>query len=509
MGHRLLLISSLAVLILSLSTVLFIPAVLSSEYTTSTIEVVICFTDVPDLQLLYEYEVTVFETYSVIPAVYASVPLKCVGLLEQNPSIAYITENSQIQVSGEIDWPFELINAPTAWAESIGEGIKVAVLDTGIAPINDLKVYGGYNFVERNVDTVDRNGHGTMIASIIAIQPTSSTGLIGVAPGVELYAVKTLNNRGEGTMNQALLGVQWAIDNGMHIISMSWGSNTNNSALRQALDVAYDKGILIVAAAGNSGETNPGVVEYPARYNTTIAVAAVKADGSRLEMSCFGPEIELAAPGGNVCGVGPNNIIYRGNGTSLAVPYVVGTAALVWAKNTSLTNIEVRNILCQTATKTQIDNKDIARDIYYGYGIVNAAAAVQATQNNNNSTTNKLTPTDYQTNTPNNNSNNNNNNQQPSRPASTETNTPTTTINQQSNIPNNINNINKDHNNHQPDLSTSTSDQQTNTPTTPLSDNINTIIIASIMSILVIIDIITLSTTLTYRKQKNNSTNTP
>jgi len=482
-----------------LTLVLFIPAGLSSEYTPAAMDAIICFTDTPDLQLLREYDVTVLEIYNIIPAVHALIPLKYINPLEQNANIAYIAENSQIQVSTTavaMQWPLQLINAPTAWEESIGEGIRVAVLDTGIAPINDLKVYGGYNFVERNADTTDRNGHGTMIASIIATQPTSSTGLIGVAPGVELYAVKTLNNRGIGTSSQAILGIQWAIEHDMQIISMSWGSSHDrNSALKHAADVAYDKGILIVAAAGNSGETSPGVVEYPAKYNTTIAVAAVKADGSRLEISSFGPEIELAAPGENVYGISLNNQIYSANGTSMAVPYVTGTAALVWAKNISLTNTEVRNILYQTATKMQIDS-DTDQSIYYGYGIVNATAAVQATPNASNSTTNSLTITNQHTSsTPNHNNNINNNNSQQANPsATTKTNTPTTTtITSHNNTPNNSNN-DKGGDDQQANSSATT---KTNTPTTTTTiapyNNMNAIIIASIMAILIIINIIVFS----------------
>jgi minor extracellular protease Epr len=343
------------------------------------VDVIVGFNGTPDPELITSYGGAVLETYSIIPAVHAILPLSAVTQLTQTQEVVYITKNSQIQTSGTIRWAIEHIGAPQAWSQSTGTGIKVAVLDTGVGPINDVKVYGGYNFIENNLDTSDHYGHGTMIAGIIAAASTSTLGVAGVAPNAEIYAVKVINNQGDGTLNQAILGIQWAIDNGMQIISMSWNL-ADNSALKQAVDAAYSRGILLVAAAGNAGEIMTGV-GFPASYDSVIAVSAVTEDNLRLTDSCCGAEIELAAPGEVVYSIGLGNKTWWGTGTSYSAGYVTGTAALVWAKNPSLTNIQIRGILDKTATDLQSgDGQD--RDIFFGYGLVNATAAVYATPSN-------------------------------------------------------------------------------------------------------------------------------
>jgi len=297
-----------------------------------------------------------------------------------NTNTEHTTENTQNNPVTESNWALNQINAPAAWSESTGKGVKIAILDSGVGPIDDVKVYGGYNFVDNNTDTTDQYGHGTMVASIIAATHTNSkTGLKGVAPDAEIYAVKIIDNQGNMNLDRAIKGVQWAIDNDIQIISMSWCIDDRNYALKQILDLAYSKGILLIAAAGNYGEIRTGV-GCPADYDSTIAVSAVKENKLRLEQACAGSQIELTGPGENVWVIWRDNKLYTSiTGTSFAAAYITGTAALVWAKNTTLTNTEVRNILCQTATDLQpADGLD--RDIFFGYGLVNAAAAVQTTQ---------------------------------------------------------------------------------------------------------------------------------
>ena len=296
--------------------------------------------------------------------------------VEQN--INTNTENTQNNLLIESNWALNQINAPTAWSESTGTGIKIAILDSGVGPIDDVKVSGGYNFVDYNEDTTDRYGHGTMVASIIAATHTNSkTGLKGVAPDAEIYAVKIIDDQGNMNLDRAIKGVQWAIDNDIQIISISWCIDDRNHALKQILDLAYSKDILLIAAAGNYGEIRTGV-GCPADYDATIAVSAVKENKLRLEQACAGSQIELTGPGENVRVIWRDNKLYTCTGTSFATAYVTGTFALVWAKNSTLTNTEVRAILCQTATDLQpADGVD--RDIYFGYGLVNAAVAVQTT----------------------------------------------------------------------------------------------------------------------------------
>jgi len=366
-------------------------------------DVIVGFVDTPNLQLLSSYNAIILEVYNIIPAIHTLIPQNVIEELEQNSDIAYITENSQIQAAGTINWdvnwspawnwPLSLINVTEAvWTEYTGKGVRIALLDSGIGPIDDVPFQVGYNFVDNSTDVTDRYGHGTLIASLISTQPTPA-GFRGVAPDAQIYAVKVLDDNGVGSPSNAVLGIQWAIENNMQIISISWCNSERNSALEQALNVAYNSGILIVAAAGNTGEVAYGV-GCPADYESTIAVTAIKENTRKLETACSGSEVELASPGENIYGIGADDKIYNGTGTSYATAYVTGVAALVWAKNPTLTNIQVRNILCQTATDLQ-PNDELNRNEYFGYGLINATAALQITSNLPTDT-----PTDTPTNAP-------------------------------------------------------------------------------------------------------------
>jgi len=279
------------------------------------------------------------------------------------------------------NWGAYLINATTVWSESTGAGVKVAVLDSGINPISGMKINEGYNYVNDNTDTTDTHihKHGTMIASILATPHLTQNIVWGIAPDVEIYPIKVIDDTGAVKLEWAIKGVEWAIANHMQIISISWCvADNSNKELKQVLDKAYyEEGILIVAAAGNNGY--PSGVECPAIYDPVIAVAAVNQNAQRSSTSAIGSKNELAAPGENVYGISPSNSLLRGDGTSFAVPYVVGTAALIWEKNHALTNSQVRDILCSTAT----DKSTPGRDTLYGYGIINATKAIQTVSNNN------------------------------------------------------------------------------------------------------------------------------
>jgi len=293
------------------------------------------------------------------------------------------TVSAQVQLpppDSTINWGAYMINATTAWPESTGVGVKIAVLDSGIGPISGVKIKEGYNCVDDNTDTTDRYSHGTRIASIIAASHSAQNIVWGIAPDAEIYPVKVIDDSGVVELEWAIKGVKWAIANHMQIISISWYVTDNrNNDLKQILDEAYyNHSILIVAAAGNNGREGSNVL-CPAVYESVIAVAAVNQTGYRTATSAIGQKIELAAPGENIGTIAPNDVPIRGNGTSFAVPYVVGTAALIWEKNHTLTNYQVRDILCNTAT----DRSTPGRDTLYGYGIINATKAIQTVSNNN------------------------------------------------------------------------------------------------------------------------------
>ena len=371
--------ATIALLVLAALVLCSTFSVATQQYVVSSsyVDVIVGFKGVPDVELLQRSGGVVHEVYSLIPAVFVSLPQAAVWDLKENPDVAYVAGNDALSTAGTVNWAADAVNASGAWSQSTGAGVKVAILDTGVGPAKDLTISGGYNFVDNNYDYGDENGHGTIVAGIIAASATSSLGITGVAPSAQIYSLKILDKTGYGTIDQAVAGIQWAVNNGMQILSMSWTLNDVNNALANALQTAYDRGLLLVAAAGNTGDVSSSIW-CPASFDCVIAVSGIKQDYTRLADSCFGSKIELTAPGEMVYSTYLNNQLGYGTGTSMAAPFVTGTAALVWSKNPALTNVQVRTILDGTA----VDLGASGRDIYYGYGLVNASAAVLATPSN-------------------------------------------------------------------------------------------------------------------------------
>lgn len=278
-----------------------------------------------------------------------------------------------------LPWGVERINADDVWPNSRGQGVKVAVIDTGIDidhPDLAANIAGGENFVviRGKINPAkydDDNGHGTHVAGTIA-GIDDEVGVVGVAPKASLYAVKVLNKSGSGYVSDIVLGIEWAIANGMDVINMSLGSSYDVDSLRQACDAAYAAGIVVVAAAGNSGDTtSDNDVIYPARYNSVIAVAATDSADLRAYWSSDGPEVEMAAPGAAIFSTYMGGGYSTLSGTSMATPHVAGTVALI-LETGDFSPAQVRAALIGTA----IDLGASGRDNYYGYGLIDAQAAV-------------------------------------------------------------------------------------------------------------------------------------
>ncbi len=246
-------------------------------------------------------------------------------------------------------------------------GVRVAVLDSGIDLDHaDLWVTGDVSFVAGAVDGDDDNGHGTMVAGIIAALD-NGVGITGVAPGVELYAVKVLDSAGHGTGTSILGGIEWAIDNEMQVIVMSFGSAMSlPRAVGRALDRASQAGIVLVAGAGNNGDL--GIVSAPANHDAVIAVGAADRSGERADFSGTGADLELLAPGSGIVSTYRGGGYAIGSGTSLAAPYVAGIAALLIAAGVG-DGDTVRKILGETARDLGMPG----RDDLTGYGLAVAA----------------------------------------------------------------------------------------------------------------------------------------
>ena len=267
-----------------------------------------------------------------------------------------------------VDWGVSKLNVSYAWNKGIkGKGVKVCVCDTGIDYTHvDLQdaYKGGWNFVSGNDDPMDDHMHGTHCSGIIGARD-NGIGYTGVAPECELYHCKVLNSKGQGYADDIAAGIDWARLNGMHIISLSLGGDMACSGpMKDACDAAWAAGLVVVAAAGNSGEDceDNDCVLCPANCESVIAVASVNLYGCISRFSSRGPEVEVAAPGEGItsCWLKGHDLYgdgkhivgeawYWANGTSMACPHVAGAAALIKCWYPDATNYEIRQWLREKA----------------------------------------------------------------------------------------------------------------------------------------------------------------
>ena len=290
--------------------------------------------------------------------------------LKKDNNIELVEEDSLVKVSSEkITWNIEKIKAPQLQSQGYsGEAIKVAVFDTGIdVQNNDLRVIGGESFIEDVNDYYDDNGHGTAVAGVLSALKNSS-GLIGAAPNIDLYAVKVLDNNGNGFYSDIIEGIQWSIDNHMDILVMSFGGNKYSRILEDVINNANEHNILIIAASGNEGTT--GNINYPAKYDKVICVGATDYNNEIAAFSNKGPEIDIVAPGVDIETTYLNGTSVKMDGTSFSVPHVAGVAAQLWSSKRSLTNKQVRNLLYKSATY-------LGDNTTFGYGLVDAEKGLQ------------------------------------------------------------------------------------------------------------------------------------
>ncbi|MHC4115078.1 MAG: S8 family serine peptidase, partial [Planctomycetota bacterium] len=314
-----------------------------------------------------------------------------------------------------------------AWDIAQGEGIVVAVIDTGVdynhediqgnvwhnayeipdngidddknGYIDDIR---GWDFAYSDSDPMDGSGHGTHCAGTIAAVGNNGMGIIGVSPKAKIMPLKGLDDNGSGFTADLAKSIRYAAFNGADILSNSWGFPSrvpSDPTLEEAVDDAYAEGCIIVFAAGNE---NDDVAYYsPQNRPNTIVVAATDYNDMKASFSNWGDEIDVAAPGAEVLSLratgtdmylgasgytagerfvpafDKNARYYRANGTSMACPHVAGLAALIRSNYSILTNEEVRQIIRDSAD----DFRDPGFDIYFGYGRINAYEAALQTPN--------------------------------------------------------------------------------------------------------------------------------
>ncbi|RMI36046.1 type VII secretion-associated serine protease mycosin [Streptomyces triticirhizae] len=290
-------------------------------------------------------------------------------------------------------WALDAVNAPAAWEFTRGEGVTVAVLDTGVDDDHpDLvdNVDSGWDFVQMGAEPGDRYwaAHGTAMAGIIAGHGHGrqrGDGVIGVAPEARVLPVRVLledddpeRDRARDERAGALAeGIRWAADQGADVINLSLGDDSasahpdpeEDAAVRYALG----KGAVVVASAGNGGEKGDPV-SYPAGYPGVIAVTAVDRGGSPAEFSTRRWYSTISAPGKDVIVADPDGRYYTGWGTSAAAAFVSGSVALLLSAHPDLEPAQVRRLLTETAQHPPEGGRNDA----VGSGIVDAAAAIEA-----------------------------------------------------------------------------------------------------------------------------------
>jgi subtilisin len=283
-------------------------------------------------------------------------------------------------------WNISMVKAPGAWARGItGTGIRLAIIDTGISSHNDLiPIAGGVSFVPGVVSFNDDHGHGTHCAGIAAAR-NNFQGVVGVAPGASLFAVKVLDSTGHGSASNIIAGMDWAAASGMHVVSMSLGGEYGPYlAYANAVKRLQDRGTVVVIASGNSfGGAFPWVnapgnsIISGVPNASPIAVGAVDSSkliasfSSRGGSAALWNQVTVVAPGVSINSTIPGNAYGLKSGTSMATPHVAGAAALIKQRFPGISPAAVKARLQNTATDLGVAGNDIP----YGRGLINCDLA--------------------------------------------------------------------------------------------------------------------------------------
>ena len=309
------------------------------------------------------------------------------GELARDANIEYVepdfiaqalgTSNDPYFVQGS-QWHLSKIQAPTAWDTTTGSSTQVvAVIDSGVrASHPDLvgKVMVGYDFVANDNDANDENGHGTGVAGTLSPRSNNQIGVCGVAWANPILPVRVLDANGSGNYSAIANGIIYAADRGAKVINLSLGGTSSSRALQDAINYAWNKQCVIVAAAGNNGSN---VAFYPAACTNVVAVSATNASDTRSTWSNFGSYVDVSAPGVDILSVYGTDQYAAWNGTSFSSPVASGVVALMAAANSTLTNV----LLVDLLIKNSDDVGALGKDVYYGSGRVNANRAVTAAKN--------------------------------------------------------------------------------------------------------------------------------
>lgn len=317
--------------------------------------------------------------------------------LEQQSGVIAVSEDIILEGSGKKSkkklsapaeqWNLEAIGADNSEAKPTG--VKIEVLDSGVSYTDDINIMCEVNLVpgEEEVSPmfVDANGHGTGIAGLIGAKDNKD-GIKGVFPDAEIYSVKAFDEDLKSPLSRIVEGIYWGIENDMDIINMSFGTTVNSAVLHQAVKDAESAGILLIAAAGNTEHQD---INYPAAYDEVIAVGSINAEGKLAELTSTGTELELLAPGEQVCTTGLFYGTIGVSGTSIATAQVTGAAAMLKAKDKTKSNDFIRGLLKTSSKEVEGTNAGLidceyALEIYdeYSKSYTKGEKAVKKLENN-------------------------------------------------------------------------------------------------------------------------------
>ena len=316
--------------------------------------------------------------------------------------ISIVKNKSLESLSQEAGWQIDMFDFPEVWRETKGKGVKVAVLDTGVAENHpDLEIKKSMDFVgigstswwdaeNEKVIAPDidyssytpTHSHATHVSGIIGAKD-NDLGMIGVAPECDIYALRVLNDSGSGSYTDISIALLWCLYNeDIDVINMSLGGLYGNEDLWGTLKLLYDNEIPVIVSAGNEyyDPEYRGYIGFPAQYDETISVAAIDQNSERAYFSSVGPNLDVAAPGVGILSSVLGDTYAAMSGTSMAAPFVTGLVALMIAKHrlvggkTPLDTVEgIRSHLNKIAMDDSVFEN---RDIYLGWGIVNINRAI-------------------------------------------------------------------------------------------------------------------------------------
>ena len=270
------------------------------------------------------------------------------------------------------EWHLAKISAPTAWDTSTGSGITIAILDTGVDgnhPDLAAQMVPGWNLFDDNDNTSDVLGHGTAVAGVAAAASNNGVGIAGVAGGARIMPLRITDAAGNAYWSTTAQALTWAADHGADVANISFDGMAASSTMQAAASHFRSNGGTVIVAAGNTG-----AVDNTARTDTMVVVSATDSRDRIASWSTRGSFVDISAPGQSIYSTAKGGGYGTWSGTSMAAPMVAGTAALVFALRPDLTPAQVDSTLLASAK----DLGAIGPDIYFGFGRLNAAAAVKA-----------------------------------------------------------------------------------------------------------------------------------